>query len=207
MRPMPKYRQGGLQISITKSNYVLPFEKYRLIREVQDRWFRYYLILIGAPLAAILTLLQIDSFRSATEQMYLVIGFISALLFLIGLSFLLMYLRQRLNSQFLLARMCEINTYIVSLIVPDKINTLAFGELVVYKHGADFYVNCVHILLNSTWFAVTVFFCLAFFRQTLIIGKPEILSSFISFVLAAAVQLRLRSRILRRPRLKPTIRD
>ena len=171
-------------------------EQFKIQREVQDRWFRFYLILIGAPLAAMLTLVQVESIRSATRQMYSIIALFSTLVFLIGIFFLLMYIRQRINSLVFIKRMNVVNSFIVSESIPEKLDELAFSSPFVSTYGADFFVNSIHILLNSSWFTVAVVFFGASIRGVSAIETIEIAIGLSAFFLVVFLQAKIRSTML-----------
>ena len=130
-------------------------DQLKLTREIMDRWFGYYLLIIGGPLPVLGGLLQVETIRQSITSRPVYIAVIAFFLFSVGLLFLLMNSRQRINA-----------IEFVKIIIPMRrlmVEELFRGlldippESGIQRFGADLYFGLVYILINSFWFAAGVY--------------------------------------------------
>jgi len=133
-------------------------EQLKMQQEVRDKWFRFYLIMVGPIFAALVGILRSDLMEYNVNYTHWLTTILCFCIFLIGLFFFLMYVRQRYNHLILYRRVEIIEKTIVK---PAIFGT--DGKIVFHKHyqfGADFYASCIYILLNSIWITLGVFLTL-----------------------------------------------
>jgi len=121
-------------------------------REVTDRWFRYYLLIVGIPF------IVIGAFSGKEFELIralISLGFmmaISLFLFFVGLLFLLMNAHQRINSIRFYKRIIGIEKAVY-----EKLKRTESVKGMIKRYGADFYVGLVQIFVNSCWFFVFIY--------------------------------------------------
>jgi hypothetical protein len=124
-------------------------ERVKLQREIMDRWFGYYLLIIGAPFPILAGLFQIESIRNSLEMDPTALAPVPIFFLGIGLLFLGMHIRQRINWLKLMREW----------VVPTEAAWLAamplFEETCTCfrpeRFGADFFFGLVYCLINSAW--------------------------------------------------------
>ncbi|MEL7488180.1 MAG: hypothetical protein AAGJ87_13300, partial [Pseudomonadota bacterium] len=121
-------------------------------KAIRDRWFRYYLLLIGIPLGLIIPLTQASVFSTSISNSTLLMSALSALFLTLGIIFFLLFIKQRLNYLAKYHKAIRVETEIVipylRLPVPTRYHSTSGNFF------ADIYANSVHILLNSVWVSI-----------------------------------------------------
>lgn len=116
--------------------------------EVRDRWFKYYLTIIGAPFPILGILLQIDYVKKTILGIPFSIAAVPFFLFTLGMLFFMMNTRQRINTlRIYFGQIVPIKRKLAGDTIPE------FKEFKSEPFGADFYVGMVHIIVNSFWFS------------------------------------------------------
>ncbi len=177
-------------------------EQLKMQQEVRDKWFRFYLIMVGPIFGALVVILRSDLMKNNVDYTNWLTTILCFCIFLIGLLFFLMYVRQRFNHLILYRR--------IEIIEKTVIEPAIFGtdrKIVYHKHyqfGADFYASCIYIFLNSFWLTLGVFFVLH--HQKITITKPIETAFFLVelavFILAIFFQDFVRRLILNRHKKK-----
>lgn len=130
-------------------------EQRKLQREIMDRWFRYYLLIIGSPVPILGVLVQIRSIRESIAIYPGYIAVIVLFLFIVGLMFLLMHIRQRINVLRFLQKISSMERLMFEELFPELKES--YCKLRPNRFGADFYIGLVYIFINSVWFAAFIY--------------------------------------------------
>lgn len=118
-------------------------------KEVRDRWFRYYLLVIGIPFGVLGAGLQASAWDRMVGRPNELLLLLSLLLLLVGFLFFMLYIRQRLNYLSVYQRAWQVERMVI---MPAILATNPQQKMPeVGQFSADFYANGVHILLNSVW--------------------------------------------------------
>ncbi len=144
---------GSPEPDITLSMLRSYQEQHKLQREVMDRWFGYYLIIIGIPLPLLGGLLQVEGVRMSLSHNLAIVAPIAFFYFVVGLIFFLMHVRQRINSIRWMNRIKLIEAELLT-----KLPTVPKPEA-TEPFGADFWAGVVHIFVNTVWFVAGVYLC------------------------------------------------
>lgn len=128
-------------------------EQMKIQREIMDRWFAYFLLIIGAPFPILGGLLQVDKISSSITKNVGTFVFLAFLFFVIGLIFLFMNIRQRINTIRFLDRILPIEEALYKELFPE----VEFKKYPKEHYGADFYIGLVHIVINVAWFTAALF--------------------------------------------------
>ena len=133
-------------------------EQIKLQREFQDKWFRYYLLIIGSPFALMIGVLQLDSIKKNVQFAYSLLALLSIILFILGILFFLMYVRQRLNTLVLVLKMDKIEQSLLlsNNLTESSLNKIEFPKRKVFRYGADFYISCMIMFINSIWITSSI---------------------------------------------------
>ena len=116
------------------------FQEIKLQRETADRWFRYYLMLIGAPQVAVFLLTFQREFKLNAPALIT--------LSIISVFMMMMYANQRVNSQFLYDRLRKVEQSIKRDL---SLNIISFQKKSFW--GADLYVFLIYGFLISLGFS------------------------------------------------------
>lgn len=130
------------------------WEKIKLQRETTDRYFNYYLLLITTPIVAFAAIVGKDHGSIIREQ---ILGYLSLLLFVIGVCFFCLYVRQRVNNLILGAELTSMTMKIAKTGIMKTKKGKNDGLIVNGLTGAlnpitaDFWVNMIQVIINSFW--------------------------------------------------------
>jgi hypothetical protein len=164
--------------------------RFELQREVIDRWFGYYLLIIAAPFPVFGGLLQIKDVSQQMLNKPQYIAIVSFFLFGVGLIFLLMHTRQRINALRINNNIVLIEKHLIEKIVPmltEKSNHYGAS-----KFGADFFVGILYIFINSSWFTTGMYLMgLKYCNSIILMWNP-----ITHFAIVFIVQLLLRQVML-----------
>jgi len=133
-----KLSQELLTYYLTRFNYQ---------RDVIDRWFRFYLIIIGTPIPIIVALIPNHFDIYNNDYVHIIIS----LFFIIGLIFFIMNIKQRINS----VRFENIRMKILedNILLKLKLKLKSFPRS---EYGADFCVSLIYMVVNSFWFSLEI---------------------------------------------------
>lgn len=159
--------------------------QFRSQRDAIDRWFINYLLVIGAPFPLIGSLLQLDAIKSSISTTLEYLGIIAFFFFVIGLLFLFMHIRQRINSIRFAQKISLIEKIVLSETIPNSQSL--FPKFNPARFGADFWVGLVYIFINTMWLSAGIYFLLRP-REGWIVG---------TFALGSILQAIIRSLMLR----------
>ena len=132
-------------------------QQYVHQREVLDRWFRFYLIIIAAVLATIAAIFKFNEIRLGDHEQTMYFGLVSTLLFILGFAFFYMNTVQRANC----VRYVRLKINPIEMVIWNSFKGLISSkppEFTVNRFGADYAVGLVIAILNSAWFVGLVYF-------------------------------------------------
>lgn len=124
-------------------------------KDVRDRWVRYYLIVIGIPIALLSSGIQARGIRAVVTDPYPILAGFAALLLVLGILFFLIYVKQRANYLAMYSRVMELEKRVIFSNVGGG---MALGHTMMGQFNADLYANGLHVVLNSVWAALAVVF-------------------------------------------------
>ncbi|RYY31174.1 MAG: hypothetical protein EOO04_02205 [Chitinophagaceae bacterium] len=146
--------QDPLQKAEFYLNYAnLVWDKVRLQRETTDRYFNYYLLLITTPIIAFAAIFGKEGARGFDVQL---LGAICLFLFVIGVCFFCLYIRQRVNNIALgeeLTGLCHKIEDLQLMTGGKKHHGLIFNGVMSRKGflSGDFWVSMIQTMINSFW--------------------------------------------------------
>jgi hypothetical protein len=177
------------------------FDQVRLQQEIRDRWFTYYLAISGAVLGVGIAVVKLFYTSQFDSRLSLLLLALSAFMFLVGICFFMIYLRQRMNYLPYYCAMQHVERELIKRCVADDIKatfsespTTSSGQDVTrflvhrpkaHRTGADFYTVWIHIIINSFYVASIVLFSIAITQKSNQIGLKQIVSSLVAFALSA----------------------
>jgi hypothetical protein len=132
-------------------------QQFLLQREVLDRWFRFYLLIVAAALATLGAVVNARAISLNTPEHRMCVGLASALLCILGLAFFYMNTVQRANSVNFIRYL--INPIEVALWNKwtDFLSTKP-RNFQVNRWGADFAVGLVIAITNVGWLVGAIHF-------------------------------------------------
>jgi hypothetical protein len=83
------------------------------------------------------------------------IAVVAFFLFGVGLLFLLMHTRQRINSLRLNTRITAIEEYLFKRVTPTLVDR--YRDYGISKFGADFFVGVLYVFINTAWFTTGMY--------------------------------------------------
>ncbi len=130
----------------------------KIVRDVMDRWFGFYLLIIGAPFPIFVGLLQIPDVGKLIQETPQFLAIVAFFLFSVGLFFLFVQIRQRITAERLLIRLTAIEKSCITELEKSIAGLKGITKYGPESFGADFYFGLVYAFINSTWFAVGSYF-------------------------------------------------
>jgi hypothetical protein len=121
-------------------------ERYALHREVTDRWFSYYLLIMAGPIPLLAAVLPMQGVLDGIRKQPGPLATIGILFFILGVIFLCMQTQQRMNS---LRLLWTIFTLEAPLLI-----AVGLGDEPAKRpnrFGADFTLGVIHSFVNSIW--------------------------------------------------------
>jgi hypothetical protein len=159
-------------------------QQFLLQREVLDRWFRFYLIIVAAALATLGAVVNAGAICLNTPEHRMYVGLASMLLCILGLAFFYMNTVQRANSVDFIR--FSINPIEVALWNKwSDLLSLKSREFRVNRWGADFAVGLVIAITNAGWLVGAIHF----------LSKKSdggLCLSIVTFLIALVIQMALR---------------
>ena len=131
-------------------------EQLKLHREIMDRWFGNYLLIIGAPFPVIGALLQLDIIKTSISSTFSYLGIICLFFFILGLHFLFIHVRQRIAAIRFARKIMRVESFTLKSII--AISEERPSQYKLERMGADFGVGSVYIFINSIWLASAIYF-------------------------------------------------
>lgn len=174
-------------------------EQVKLQQDVRDRWFGYYLSIAGATLALGIAVVKLFYSTAFDLRLSVLLFALTATMFLIGVCFFMIYIRQRINYlsyyrtmqdaeiEFLRCKASEEQRIILSLSsnVPRRQTITPVRTIIPQRFGADFFTIWIHIIINSLYFAGIIFFAITLRNNSSAIAPFQLLASFLAFLLSA----------------------
>ena len=126
------------------------FDQVKLQQEIRDRWFSYYMTISGAVSITGLTAVQFFYDRGFNFNLYLFFFVLSTVMFLIGICFFMIYIRQRYNYLKIYRIMESVEKKYL-----DNVYEELHMSLRIQKYGADFFTSWIHIIINSIFLSIS----------------------------------------------------
>jgi len=127
-------------------------DQFKLQQEIMNQWFRYYLLIIGAPFPILGALLKTETVIRENAFYLAIIAFF---LFGVGLLSFLMSVRQRINT---IQTLKERIFVIEKLLYEELFKNKKYSEFPIHRYGADFYFALIYVFINSVWCATGIYF-------------------------------------------------
>jgi hypothetical protein len=136
-------------------------ERYALHREVTDRWFGYYLLIMAGPIPLLAAVLPMQGVLDGIRKQPGPLATIGVLFFVLGVIFLGMQTQQRMNSLKLLRTIFALEA---PLLIAATLGDVPAKR--PNRFGADFTLGVIHSFVNSIWLGGAFYlwtsrFCLA----------------------------------------------
>lgn len=163
-------------------------------KNVRDRWFRYYLLVISVPFGLLAAGLQSGTWQRIAVYPNRLLWLFSMLLLSIGVLFFMLYIRQRINYLSVYERALRIEREVVQPAIDQAARSRKASEM--GQFSADFYANGVHILLNSVWSVLAWIFGALALRE-LEVHAWLWTGGLSTMLLSAATHIAVRDRALR----------
>lgn len=131
--------------------------QFLLQREVLDRWFRFYLVIVAAALATLAAAVKAGAINLNAPEHRMCVGLASALLCVLGLAFFYMNTVQRANS----VKFIRFSINPIEAALWNNWSNLLSSksrEFRVNRWGADFAVGLVIAITNAGWFVGAIHF-------------------------------------------------